>query len=278
MKTEELQKKAAELRIETLKAISKAELPCLGSTMSVMEILTALYYGEIYGKTVVKIDQAKPGWDSQDYVVLSKSQAATVQYAILADKGFFDKSELDFIGQPNAMLTVKPNVKIPGIIVPGGSAGEGFSMAVGLAMSAKMDRKSNRVFAILGDGELQAGQIWEAAMSAAHYKLNNLVTFVDNNKMQSGGTIKAVMDIDPIQDKFEAFGWQVIQVRDGHDLDQILDALVRATTSNRRPVCLWCHTVSGKGVSFAEEKSYYHRSVLSEAELNVAVTNLEKLI
>ncbi len=278
MRNEELEKKAVQVRLDTLLSIHKAGAGCTGSSMSLIEILVLLYYGELYGKKVLNYDSKKPGCGDQDYLLLSKGQAVPAQYAILADLGFFDKSELDYLGRDGAMLKLRPDAKIPGISASMLSHGHGLSVALGMALSLKMDRKKNRVFAVLGDGELQEGQIWEAAMAAAHYGLNNLVAFVDNNKVQSNGLVSTVMDIGHIQDKFEAFGWSVIQVTDGHDFDKLLDAVARAFTSNRRPVCIWCHTVCGKGVDFAERKPGYLNVPLSEGEMADVIPKLKALL
>jgi transketolase len=147
-----------------------------------------------------------------------------------------------------------------------------------MALSLQMDKKKNRVYAVLGDGELQGGQVWEAAMAAAHYKLNNLIVFVDNNKVQASGPVNVVMDIGHIQDKFEAFGWSVIQVMDGHDFDKLLDAISKAFTSNRRPVCVWCHTVCGKGIDFAERKPGYLDVPLSDGEMCEVIPRFKALL
>lgn len=263
----DLIKKAAQIRVDALTAICKAGSGHSGSSMSLVEILVTLYYGKISEKPVVKFDSAKPQGDDQDYVILSKGQAVPTQYAILSDLGFFDKSELDYLRRAGGLLQGYPNMKVPGIMVPITSHGCGLSIAAGLAMSLKMDRKLNRVYVVLGDGELQEGQVWQAAMSAAHYKLDNLIAFVDNDDLQIDGPVRSVMDVMPIQDKFEAFGWKVIHVWHGHDFDEILDAIAKAWTVNRHPVCIWCHTVKGKGIEFAEGKPYYHDAPLSEEEL-----------
>lgn len=267
MDISQLQKKAAQVRVGALTAISRAGSGHSGSAMSCVEILVTLYYGEISGKNIAKFDPQKPGWDEQDYIILSKGQAVPAQYAILSDLGFFDKGEMDYLRRVNSLLQGYPNMKVPGISVPITSHGCGLSIACGLAMALKMDRLPNKVFPILGDGELQEGQVWEAAMCAAHYKLDNLIAFIDNDDLQMDGPVRSVMDVMPIQDKFEAFGWKVIHVWHGHDFDEILDAIAKAFTVNRHPVCIWCHTVKGKGIEFAEGKSYYHDVPLSEAEL-----------
>ncbi|MEK7085765.1 MAG: 1-deoxy-D-xylulose-5-phosphate synthase N-terminal domain-containing protein [Patescibacteria group bacterium] len=274
MLTKELEAKAAQIRLDTLNALHKGGLKYMGSCMSVVEILVSLYYGRLFGnKAVMNYDAAKPGNKDQDYLVLSKGHAVPVQYAILADLGFFDKSELDFIGKPGAMLKDRPWAKVPGISASMLSYGHGLSTALGLALALKMDRKMQRVFAVLGDGELTCGQVWEAAMMAAKYNLSNLIVFVDNNRVQAG----SILQVENLQDKFESFGWQVMQVTDGHNFDQLLNTVSRAFTAVRRPVCIWCHTIVGKGVDFAERKPSYQSANLSDGEMAVIIPKLKEL-
>lgn len=272
-KTSELNRKAVEIRLNTLDAIFKSGTGYIGSCMSVVEIMVALYYGCINGRPVMNYDPLRPGGDDHDYLILSKGHAVAVQYSILADLGFFDKSELDFFAKPGSMLQDRPNAKVPGVNATMLSYGHGLSVAFGIALAAKMDRKNRKTFAVLGDGELLCGQVWEAAEAAARHKLNNLVVFVDNNKVRANSAV----DTGFIQDKFEAFGWEVIQVTDGHNFDKILYAVSRAFTSNRRPVCIWCHTVVGKGVEFAERKASYHWAGLSEGEMSVVMPKLKEI-
>jgi len=255
---------------------SKAGYGYAGSMMSVVEILVTLYYGDLGRQKVMNFDPKKPQWDGQDYMVLSKGHAAGALYAILADLGFFDKHELKFFGQLGGILTTRPNPKIPGVFSSGVSQGNGLSFATGIALALKADRKPNKVFAVLGDGELQEGQVWEAAMAAGNFRLNNLIAFIDNNKVQADGLLSSSMDIYPLQDKFEAFGWNVIQVTNGHNFEQILDAVERAFTSNRRPSVIWCHTVCGKGIEFAEGKVSYQGASLSENEMSIAAEKLKE--
>ena len=278
MDIQSLQKKAANIRLDSLTAMYKAKKGCVGGSMSVVEILVSLYYGKVFGKPVMKFDPKKPDWEEQDYLILSKGHAVPTLYAILADLGFFDKSELSYFAKEGCLLKGKPNFKVPGISASILSGGHGLSVGLGMAMSLQMDRKSNKVFVVMGDGELQNGQVWEAALACAHYNLSNLGLFIDNNKAQSGELISSVMNIPSIQDKFEAFGWNVIQVVDGHNFDQILDGVSRAVTSVRKPVCVWCHTVCGKGVDFAEGKPSYQRSVLSEGEMLVVTSKLKEVL
>lgn len=268
-----LTSKAAQIRLESLIAIHKAQAGHTGSCMSVVDILVELYYGGW-----LKVDPLRPGSDLQDYLVLSKGHTAPVWYAILADLGFFDKSEMEYMGQEGALLTERPNVKIPGVNVSSLSYGHGLSNAFGLALALKMDKKDNKVYCVMGDGELQCGQVWEAAMAAAHHNLNNLVVIVDNNKVQTGGLNAAVVNVNPIQAKFEAFGWKVVQVRNGHDFDQLYEGLERASGSLRQPVCVWAHTVCGKGVEFAEGKIGYKGVALSDGELEAILPKLKSLV
>lgn len=273
MSIDSLIKKAALIRLNTLNSLYKSEIGYVGSCMSVVDILVALYYGELFGRSAMHINPQKPRDELTDNLVLSKGQSAPVLYSILADLGFFDKSELDYIGKPGAMLTSRPNVKIPGVSASMLSYGHGLSVGVGLALAAKMDRKPQRTFVVMGDGELQCGQVWEAAMSAFEHKLDNLVLFIDNNKVQGNERV----NVDFLQDKFESFGWNVTQVTDGHNFDQILNALARGFNTVRRPVCIWCHTVVGKGLEFAERKPSYQQASLSEGEMSECIPKLKAI-
>jgi len=293
MRLSQLKKKATELRIDTLNMINKAGSGHTGGSMSVMDILVALYYGTGssvdpsgnavggFGKSCVgrgrgKFGEAKE--EDKDYIILSKGHACPAQYAILADQGYFPKEELGHLRQVGALLQGHPTVKIPGIAVATGSLGQGFAAAHGIALALKLDKRDNKVFVVLGDGELQEGLVWETAMSASHYNSDNLIAIIDNNGLQIDGPTRAVMNVDPIQDKFESFGWKVIRVLDGHNFEQLLEAIDKARRVERRPVCIWCKTVKGKGVPFAENKASYHGVALSNEELNVANDELQKVI
>lgn len=271
-----LEQKAAQIRLSTLETLHKGGQGYVGSCMSVVEILVALYYGELFGnKQVMRYDPKIPGAKDQDYMILSKGHAVAVQYAILADLGFFDKSELNFLGKPGAMLKNRPSSKVPGISASMLSYGHGLSVALGLSLALRMEKRpgGQKVFVVLGDGELVSGQVWEAAMMASKYKLNNLVAFVDNNKVQSGH----LLQVENLQSKFDSFGWHVIQVTDGHDCDQILNAVQKAETITRKPVCIWCHTVVGKGVDFAERKPNYQSAALSDNEMLAIIPKLKEV-
>lgn len=274
MTIRELEQKAAQIRLSTLETLHKGGQGYVGSCMSVVEILVSLYYGELFGnKPVMQYNPKIPGTKDQDYMILSKGHAVAVQYAILADLGFFDKSELNFLGKPGAMLKNRPSSKVPGISASMLSYGHGLSVALGLALALRMEKRNQKVFAVLGDGELASGQVWEAAMMVSKYKLNNLVAFVDNNKVQSGH----LLQVDNLQNKFDSFGWQVIQVTDGHNYDQILNAIQKANTITRKPVCIWCHTVVGKGVDFAERKANYQGAALSDNEMSAIIPKLKEI-
>ena len=273
---EDLQKKATELRLKTIQAIHKAKVGHTGGSLSVMDILVTLYYGDLHGQPIMKYDPKKPGWEDQDYMVLSKGHAAPALYAILADLGFFDQDELDYLSKLNAMLESTPNQKIPGITVTTGYHGHGFAKAHGMAMALKLDRKPNKVFTVLSDAELQNGLVWETVMAAAQYKSDNLYTFIDNNEFQADGTTRSIMNVDPIAEKFEAFGWRVIKVLNGHNFDDLLNAIEKAYSGARKPACIICKTIKGRGVKFTERKAGYHNVPLSDQEMKEAVAEFNQ--
>ncbi len=271
-----LKKTALSLRIELLETLHEAQSGHMGGSLSALDMLIALYYGQLPAAgPIMKYDPEKPGGEEQDYFVLSKAHAAPAWYTILADAGFFPKEELKHFRQLNSMLQAYPSKKIPGIVLCAGSPGHGFSAAVGLAMALKMDRSPNRVFCMVGDGELQEGQVWESAMVASQYKLDNLVLMVDYNDLQMDGAVRSIVGVEPIADKFQAFGWKTIPVRDGHDFEELLFAYERALESQRRPCVIIAKTVKGKGIAFTENKAYYHAEVLSEQEMAEAIPKLK---
>jgi transketolase len=270
-----LKQKGIELRIDLLKMIAQAEAGHTGSCLSALDMMIALYYGLNHDQPFLKCDPQKPGSEQQDYFVLSKMQAAPAWYVILADLGFFSKDEFHYYTQQNALLSTNPHLKIPGVTLPAGSLGESLSYAVGLAQALKMDRARNKVFVMVGDAELMEGQTWEAVMLAAHYKLDNLILLIDRNGIQVEGIVRNVMAMEPIAEKFDAFGWRSINVFNGHDFDQLSWAYEKALSVQRMPTAIVCKTVKAKGVSFAEGKSFYHNMPLSQEELEEAVSKLE---
>ena len=239
-----------------------------GGSLSAVEILTSLYFDEM------NVDARSPKMEDRDRFVLSKGHAAPVLYATLAEKGYFDKKELNSLRKMGAMLQGHPDMKgTPGVEMSTGSLGQGFSVACGMAMASKLDNAPWRVYTLLGDGEVQEGIVWEAAMSAAHYKLDNLVAFLDYNGLQIDGEVEKVMNIGPIMDKFKSFGWNVIEI-DGHDFDQIFAALDMARETVGKPTMIIAKTIKGKGVSFMENNASWHGTAPTDSDLEKALAEL----
>ncbi len=258
--------KAARRLIVTMLAEAGSGHP--GGSLSCTDILTALYFDEM------KVDPQRPQWEERDYCILSKGHAAPALYAMLALKGFFPESELHTLRKLGARLQGHPDrKKTPGVDASAGSLGQGISVACGVAKGLKLDGKPNRVYTILGDGECQEGQVWEAAMFAAHYQLDNLVAFLDRNRLQIDGDTEKVMGLGNLAAKWSAFGWQVIEI-DGHNLEQILMALATARTVKGKPVLILANTVKGKGVSFMENNAGWHGKAPSQEELTAALAEL----
>lgn len=259
---------AREIRREILKATAAAKSGHPGGSLSLAEIMTVLYFDEM------KVDANDPQNPERDRFVMSKGHATPVLYATLALKGFFPVAELASFRQINSRLQGHPDMKhIPGVDFTTGSLGQGLSGALGMALAGKLDHSPRRVYTIIGDGECQEGQIWEAAMAASHYKLDNLVVILDYNNLQICGEICDVMNIEPIQDKWKAFGWHVIEL-DGHDFSQIRAALQGARATKGQPTLLLAHTVKGKGISFMENKAEWHGSAPNAEQLALALAEL----
>lgn len=272
MHIEELQKKAAKIRLDTLKAVFKSDHGYVGGCMSVVEILVALYYGDVGPRPVMLFDPKKPGGLNRDYFVLSKVESVPVLYSILADLGFFEEEELDYFAQMGSFLKSYPDVKVPGISATIHQEGQGLSVATGLAMALKLDRSKDRVYTVLGRHELMIGNVWEASLFAAHHKLDNLVAVMDNAQFDDS------FNFPDLVQKFVGFGWNVISVVDGHDFDELLDAFVRSFRVNRKPTLIMCRTISGKGIEFAERKAGYFKANLSEGEMINLIPKLQELI
>lgn len=259
---------ASIIRKEIVTMIHGAKSGHPGGSLSAVEILTALYFDEM------NIDPTNPKMEDRDRFVLSKGHAAPALYATLAQRGYFAKDELNNLRQLGSMLQGHPDMKkVPGVEMSTGSLGQGFSVACGMAMAAKLDNAPWNVYALLGDGEVQEGIIWEAAMSAAHYKLDNMIAFLDYNGLQIDGEVESVMNINPIEDKFKTFGWNVITI-DGHDFDQIFAALDMAKDTVDKPTMIIAKTIKGKGVSFMENQASWHGSAPSEEQLEQALSEL----
>ena len=256
------------IRTDIVSMIHGAKSGHPGGSLSAVEILTALYFDEM------NIDPTNPKMEDRDRFVLSKGHAAPVLYATLAQKGYFDREELKGLRKTGRMLQGHPDMKgTPGVEMSTGSLGQGFSVACGMAMASKLDNAPWRVYALLGDGECQEGIIWEAAMSAAHYKLDNMVAFLDYNGLQIDGNTDNVMSLGSIVDKFKAFGWNVIEI-DGHDFDQIFAALDMAKSTVGQPTMIVAKTIKGKGVSFMENQAGWHGNAPSDEHLRIALEEL----
>jgi len=237
-------------------------------SFSVADIITALYF------EIMRIDPANPDWDDRDRFVLSKGHACPILYAALARRGFFAKEELFTLRHLNSILQGHPYApKTPGLDATTGSLGNGVSVALGMALSAKIRKKAYQVYVIVGDGELGEGMIWEAAMAAAHHKMGNLTVFIDNNNYQSGGMVGKISGPSPIDEKWKAFGWHV-QTVDGHDIDAIIAAVKSAHGVTGQPSAIVCKTVKGNGVSFMVGENSWHKRVYTDAEYRVAIEEL----
>lgn len=265
---EELKAIAANVRKDIILMLTEAASGHPGGSLSAVEILTALYFNKM------NINLGNAGDPDRDRFVLSKGHAAPVLYSVLAEKGFFNKEELMKLRKLGSMLQGHPNMNyVSGVDMSTGSLGQGISAAVGMALAGKLDKKAYRVFALLGDGELEEGQVWEAAMSAAHYKLNNLTAFVDYNGLQIDGKCSDVMNVNPVDEKFKAFGWNVIVI-DGHDFDAILDAVEEAEACLDKPTMIIAKTIKGKGVSFMENQAGWHGSAPNKEQCNQALREI----
>ena len=263
-----LEKTAAEVRIGIVKAIHNAGSGHPGGSLSAADIVTALYFDEM------NVSADDPGMKGRDKFILSKGHAGPVQYAALALKGYFPMEDFMTLRKMGSKFQGHPDMrKVPGIEMSTGSLGQGFSVAGGMAVANKLDNDPGRIYVLLGDGEIQEGIVWEAAMSAAHYKLDNMVAILDHNGLQIDGRNEDVMTVAPVADKFEAFGWNVISI-DGHDFAQILDAFRQASECKGRPTMIIAETVKGKGVSFMENNAGWHGKAPNDEETEQAVREL----
>ena len=263
-----LEEMAGKIRIDIIRQIHAAGSGHPGGSLSAADIITYLYFAEM------KIDPQDPDRQGRDRFVLSKGHAAPALYAALAERGFFPVEELLTLRKLGSILQGHPDKKqIPGVDMSTGSLGQGISAAVGMALANRIDGLENRVYALLGDGELQEGLVWEAAMAAAHYGLDNLTVFTDWNGLQIDGKNEDVMTVAPIDDKFRAFGWEV-QLIDGHDFEQIAAAVEKAKTVKGKPQMIVAKTVKGKGVSFMENQAGWHGKAPSDEQAAQAVEEL----
>jgi len=265
-----LEEKANALRKHVIRMTAEAGSGHPGGSLSSAEIVTLLYFH------LMRLRPEEPDWPGRDRFVLAKGHVAPVLYAALAERGFFGVDELLTLRKLGSRLQGHPDVKVlPGVEASTGSLGQGLSIGCGMALAARLDQLPYRVYVLLGDGELQSGQVWEAAMAAAHYGLDNLIVFVDYNGLQSDGPVGEVLCPEPLEDKWRGFGWHVQRV-DGHDLCSLNEAIGRALLSRGKPSVLVCDTVKGKGVSFMENQVKWHGVAPDPDQARLALEELER--
>ena len=268
-KLNQLKKTAAQIRLDVLEGVHAASSGHPGGSLSIADIITYLYFEEM------NVDPANPKWSERDRLVLSKGHTAPALYGALAEKGFFSRDAIKTLRQADSFLQGHPDMKgTPGVDMSTGSLGLGFSAACGMALAAKIDGKAWRTYAIIGDGESEEGQIWEACMFAAHYKLDNICAIFDWNGLQIDGPVAEVMNPTPFDKKLEAFGFHVISI-DGHDFDQIEAAFAEAKTVKGKPTAIIAKTIKGKGVSFMEDQVGWHGSAPNDEQYAIAVAELK---
>ncbi|MFH1479525.1 MAG: transketolase [Candidatus Omnitrophota bacterium] len=267
--TKTLENIAREIRIDILKMLNCAGSGHTGGSLSLVEILVGLYFYKF------KCEPDKPLCNTRDIFILSKGHGCPALYATLAHMNFFGKKELCTLRKLGTRLQGHPQRGLPGIEVSSGSLGQGLSIANGFALGARLNKETKKVYCAMGDGELDEGQIWEAAMTAAHYKLDNVCGIVDFNKFQIDGRTEEVKNIEPLDEKWKAFGWHVIEI-DGHNLKEVMSAYDKADTIKGQPTVILAHTVKGKGVSFIENCNRFHGMAPTDEELQKALKELEK--
>jgi len=264
-----LQQHARSIRRGVISAVAAASSGHPGGSLSAVEIVTTLFFQEM------NIRPEQPDWPDRDRFVLCKGHAAPLLYAALARRGFFPWEELTTLRQLGARLQGHPDMrKVPGVDMSTGSLGQGLSTALGMALALRLQGKDSYVYALLGDGELQEGQVWEAAMAAGHYGVNHLIGIIDNNGLQIDGSISEVLNPLPLVEKWEAFGWRVVEV-DGHSISALTGALRIARTEKAKPTMIIAHTIKGKGVSFMENRAEWHGSAPNAEQTEAALHELQ---
>jgi len=251
-----------------LEALAEAGSGHPGGSLSAVELLVTLFFH------VMRYDAKNPKWDDRDRFFLSKGHAAPLLYAMLAQAGFFNASELMTLRKLGSRLQGHPSMGIPGVEAPAGSEGIGLSLGVGTALTAKLDRKGYRTYVLMGDGEQQEGQVWEAAMAASKYRLDNLTAMIDRNGIQQDGLTEQIMPLEPLAAKWRAFNWNVIEV-DGYDFPQLIDGFDVAVSTRNRPTVIIAHTVKGKGISFMEWSPHYHGTAPAKDKLSDVLSELK---
>lgn len=268
MNKKELQKTAFKIRKTALETIQTAGSGHIGGSFSLAEIMSVLYFDQM------KIDPKNPDCKERDRLVLSKGHCSPIMYATLALKGFFPVEHLKTFRKIDSDLSGHVEIHVPGVDMSGGSLGQGLSVALGMALFGKNTDLNYRVFCIMGDGEIQEGQIWEAAMAAGYYHADNLIAIVDNNKLQLDGSLEEVMSPYPIAEKFKSFGWNTIEI-DGHDVEQIADAIQLASAVKGKPTVIVADTIKGKGVSVFENQVRFHGGQPTKEEWEIAFKELD---
>ncbi len=267
-KIRELEGKAKEIRRLIVKMISKAGSGHPGGSLSSTDLITVLFF------SVLKHDPKNPLWDERDRFHMSKGHCCPLWYAVLARSGYFSEDKLMTLRQFGSLLQGHPDRRTPGIEVASGSLGQGLSVALGMSLAAKMDKKNYRVYCLMGDGEIQEGNIWEAAMASSHYECDNLCAILDYNGFQIDGKTKEVMNLEPLIDKWEAFGWHTIEIN-GHDIKKVMEAYNEAESTKGKPSIIIAHTIKGKGVSFMENVVDFHGRAPTKEETEKALKELE---
>jgi transketolase len=270
MSVQDLREMAATIRCDIIEMICTAQAGHPGGSLSATDVVTALYF------RVMRLDPNNPDWPDRDRFILSKGHACPVWYAALAERGYFDKAHLGTLRRLNSILQGHPDMrKTPGIDMTAGSLGQGLSAGLGMALSGKLRKKDYHVWVIIGDGETQEGSVWEAAMAAAKWKTDNLTAILDRNHLQNDDRVETEMPIEPLADKWRAFGWHVIEI-DGHDMVQVVRALEGAKTVKGMPTMIIAHTVKGKGVSFMEGVADWHGKAPCEEEAACALDEIRR--
>lgn len=265
---EKLAQTARQMRRDIISMLAEAGSGHPGGSLSTVEIMTYLYFAEM------RLDPQNPGWSDRDRFVMSKGHAAPALYAALAGRGFFPREELLSLRKLNSSLQGHPDMKkVPGVDMSTGSLGQGISAAIGMSLAGKLDKKDYRVFVVLGDGEIEEGQVWEAAMAAAHYQLDNLIAFLDHNGLQIDGPVTEVMSPEPVDEKFKAFGWHVERIN-GHSFAEIAAAVEATKKVQNKPTMIIADTVKGKGVSFMENQVGWHGNAPSREQAEQALAEL----
>jgi transketolase len=240
----------------------------VGGALSIVDMITCLYFN------ILNIDPKNPKWQDRDRFILSKGHACTALYVALALREYYDRKHLYVFRHIESILQGHPDMKkTPGIDMTAGSLGNGLGAGVGMALAARLDSKNYRTYVMLGDGEIQEGVVWEAAMTAGHYKLNNLIAIIDRNRLQSTGSVESIMNVEPLADKFKSFNWDVVDI-DGHSVGQIVNALTYHAKEG--PLAVIANTIKGKGISFMEEDNSWHQRAISDEEYLQAMKDLKR--